>query len=270
MTEKQQKLLSMMEWFNNFCKEHDIKYYAIGGTALGAVRHQGFIPWDDDMDIGLPRKEYDRVVEISRNLPEDSQYKFEFPIVDDDYSYPFGKLYDTHTTFIEKVYNSIARGIFIDIFPLDGAGNNEKQGVKLTKKIQTKNLLLALRYKTGPKKRKLWKTVVLFFLNHIPERILNKKRLFRQIDKLSRKYDYDKSLYVSNFNGRYGEKEIMLKEWFGEPKLLKFEDIEIYVPEQTDFYLKRLYNDYMKLPPEDERMIHEGSYENLNESYLKK
>ena len=125
----QKKLLEMMKWFHSYCEKNEIKYYMIGGTMLGAVRHQGFIPWDDDVDIGVPRNDYNKLLTISKGLkPENSRYIIEsYQDMNDDYEYPFAKVYDTSTTLIENKRKQTKRGIYIDVFPLDGIEGSTKE-----------------------------------------------------------------------------------------------------------------------------------------------
>ncbi|MBR5505916.1 MAG: LicD family protein [Clostridia bacterium] len=102
MNELQQKLLTMLNWFHNVCEKENLQYYALGGTALGAIRHNGFIPWDDDIDVGMPRDDYNKLREICSKYNA-GQYYIEFPGINDDFVYPFCKVYDKQTTLVENV-----------------------------------------------------------------------------------------------------------------------------------------------------------------------
>jgi len=129
--EIQNELLIMVKDFHEFCIKYNLKYYIIGGTLLGAVRHQGFIPWDDDIDIGMPRDSYDKFVnEYSKYLPKYLEC-LNAPYGNLKKDYLFIKLCNANTTLIEYDIIDRVEGLFIDIFPLDGAGNN-----LLTKKIK--------------------------------------------------------------------------------------------------------------------------------------
>ena len=123
MNEMQSKLLDMMKWFHGYCEENGLRYYALGGTALGAVRHGGFIPWDDDLDVGMPRADYDRMISLCKNGTGNTRYRIEAPGQNRDFIYPFCKAYDTETTLVENARIKAKRGVYIDIFPLDGIGN---------------------------------------------------------------------------------------------------------------------------------------------------
>ena len=125
--EMKDMLLDMMRWFHGICISNRLRYYALGGTMLGAVRHQGFIPWDDDIDVGMPRKDYIRLAEVLGSAGQD-RYILETPDSGtDDFYYCFSKLYDSHTTLVENTKYHIRRGIYLDIFPLVGMGDTEKE-----------------------------------------------------------------------------------------------------------------------------------------------
>ena len=95
MTELQSRLLEMLKWFHEFCTKNNLTYYAVGGTTLGAVRHNGFIPWDDDIDVGLPRPDYEKLKQIAKDkVNEKTKYYIEFPSDKKEYAASYGKMYD--------------------------------------------------------------------------------------------------------------------------------------------------------------------------------
>ena len=119
MNQQQEKLLKILSWFHEYCGRYDLRYYVLGGTMLGAVRHNGFIPWDDDIDVGMPRSDYERLRELSKSIKNQGNYLIEFPGEDNpEYSYFAAKVYDTSTTLIEKQRKPIKRGIYLDVFAL--------------------------------------------------------------------------------------------------------------------------------------------------------
>ena len=119
----QQKLLGMLTWLIKYIDDNNIRYYIIGGTMLGAVRHEGFIPWDDDIDIAVPRNDYERLIDLLKS-PVD-HYVIESPKGEaEDYVYSYAKLYDLNTSMTELARKNVKRGVYIDIFPLDGIGNS--------------------------------------------------------------------------------------------------------------------------------------------------
>lgn len=267
MTELHKKLVEMLACFHKFCEKEGLKYYVAGGTTLGAVRHNGFIPWDDDIDVVMPRESYERLKKISKELNDD-RYEIEFPFEKEDYYYLFGKMYDKNTTFVENIRYISKRGVYIDIFPLDGVGNDYDKAVKIMKRVQWKKFIHKLSVMPDKQGRKWYKNI-LFFLIRACLCCFDHQKNFTRIENLLRKYDYETSDYITNGFGMYNEKEIMKKEWMGTPQLRRFENIDVYCPENVDAYLKRLYGDYMQLPPEEKRVPHHNYlYMDLKKSYI--
>lgn len=269
MTEQQSKLLKVLDWFHNICEKYGLRYYIIAGTMLGAVRHGGFIPWDDDIDVGMPRSDYERLRELSKDIPE-KEYMFEFPGVENhEYSVLFAKLYDTSTTLIEKRRHPIKRGIYIDIFPLDGIGNTIEEAKKNYKPFY-RNFVLHLTITTAfLKRRSLKKNLAVFAGRCISPLFVSRRRLEKKIDALCKRVDFDSSALVSNLLGGSAMKGIVPYEYFGTPTLTTFEGLSVYGLEKPELYLKSMYGDYMKLPPEEKRVsLHDAEICDLNKSFL--
>ena len=252
MTELQNKLLEILTWFIKFLDDNGITYYAVGGTLLGAVRHKGFIPWDDDIDIAIPRHDYDKLIKLFNKKRE--HYVLETPYDNNkDYLYTYSKLYDTRTTLVERQRKSLKRGVFIDIFPLDGAGNSYEEALSFHKKINKRNILLIAKTCAIRKQRKWYKNLLILIARLFP--FYNLKKLSLKVDKSFSEKDYDSNLYISNFNGSYGSKEINEKRVFGTPKEYTFENIKIKGPEYHNEYLTRIYGDWRELPPPEKRGV---------------
>ena len=262
----QQKLVDMFKWLSNFLKEHNLRYYALGGTMLGAVRHNGIIPWDDDIDIGMPRSDYEKLVELLKNPVE--HYVVETPFSpSSDYNCCYAKCYDLDTTLIEKGRKPLKRGVFIDIFPLDGIGDTPQECAKNFKKIERLHVLHAIRKCTFRKGRKWWKNLGVALGTLIP---INTKKLAQKIDLLCKQIDFDKSVFVASLMSAYRQKEIVKKEIFGTPTPYSFEGFTVFGPEKYDEYLTHLYNDWRKLPPENKRQTaHNYVLFEPEKSYLK-
>ena len=269
MTEQQKKLVDMLAWFHNFCEVHKLRYYIIAGTMLGAVRHKGFIPWDDDIDVGMPRVDYEKL----RTLFEscfDEKYVFEFPTKDNvEYPYLIAKLYDKGTTFVEKQRYVVKRGIYMDIFPLDGIGNNMEDAKENYSPFYWRYCLNLMINGAFLKRRSLKKNLAVFLGRIISPLFVNRKKLSLKIDELAKRYDFDDSKIVSNLMGGSKYKGMVPYDYFGTPTLIDFENIKVYGLEKPDLYLKAMYGDYMSLPPEDKRIsFHDTIYCDLNKSFL--
>ena len=252
MTELQNKLLEILTWFIKFLEDNNITYYAVGGTLLGAVRHKGFIPWDDDVDIAIPRPEYNRLIKIFNKKRE--HYVLETPYDGNkDYLYTYSKLYDTNTTLVERQRKPLKRGVFIDIFPLDGAGNSYEEALSFYKKNNKSNSLLIAKTCAIRKQRKWYKNILIILARLIP--FVNLKNLSLKVDNGFSRKGYEENLYVSNFCGSYRTKEINEKRIFGKPQEFEFENIKIKGPEYPNEYLNRIYGDWKELPPTEKRGV---------------
>lgn len=269
MTELQSKLVDVLGWFHDFCQKNRLKYYIIAGTLLGAVRHKGFIPWDDDIDVGMPRPDYEKLRSMAKEK-QDGRFRFEFPSLDNkEYPYTYGKVYDTTTTFNEKLRKIVRRGIYLDIFPIDGIGDDKETAIKNYKSIKWRINLNSMISCAFLKRRSLKKNLAIAVGRVISPLFVRKRKLVKKIDDLCKRYDFESSKIVSNLLGGSGAKGMMPKEYFGEPTLIQFESLTVYGLQQPEKYLSSMYGDYMTLPPEDKRVsLHDSVYCDLNKSYL--
>ncbi|MBR1456678.1 MAG: LicD family protein [Oscillospiraceae bacterium] len=267
--ELQNKLLEMLHWFHALCVDNGLRYYALGGTMLGAVRHGGFIPWDDDIDVGMPRRDYERLFDaVSR--AERTHYVLETPTHSgEDFFYCYAKLYDTETTLVENKKNRIRRGIYLDIFPLDGMGDTEEESRKQFGRVDRRFKFFLARTTGLRKGRDPLKNAAVVVSRLIPDALLNDRKLLLRIDALSAQRDFDDCLYGGNPYGAWRGREIMPRAIMGTPALYRFEDMEVYGAQDADAYLTRLYGDWRQLPPEEKRVSHHDNIEyDLNRSYL--
>ena len=252
MTPLQSKLLEMMTWLDRFIRENRLTYYVIGGTLIGAARHQGFIPWDDDVDIAMPRKDYDKLCALLKKPV--SHYVVEAPDSEaDDFLYTFAKFYDTNTSMAEHLKKDVKRGIYIDIFPLDGIGQTYEEALKNYQAIDRKNMLLMTRVCAYRKERKWYKNAAIFAARLIPGFLLNEKKLTQEIDRLNRRIPFETSEYISLTMSTYRARDIHKRSLLGTPVELPFENITVLAPQHYDQYLADTFGDWRKLPPEEKR-----------------
>lgn len=264
----QEKLLEMLKWLHVFCLNNGIEYYAIGGTLLGAVRHQGFIPWDDDIDIAMTRDHYARFQKLMQQ--DQGKYRLETPMSPaKDYRYPISKLYDTSTTLVENMHPPCKRGVFIDVFPIDGIGNTIEEARRNFSRIYLLSMLLATRNSKLRKARSWYKNAAIVFSRIIPEALLSTKWLARKVDRLCERRSIESSVYVGSMLGSYGLREVFPKRVFGIPRLYAFEDTKIFGLENAEDYLVQVYGNWKELPPFERRGIqHDFLYISLDKSYL--
>ena len=265
MNELQESLLPILSWFHQFCVENGLRYYAVAGTMLGAARHEGFIPWDDDIDVAMPREDIRKLEALLSGST--GRYVLEGPDSSaNDYFYTFHKLYDTETTLVENTRQKIKRGIYLDVFPIDGMGDTEEEAARHLKKIR-RSLYLLLCKTTGIRKgRRAYKNLAVALVRCIP---FSAKRLLRRTVSLCAERDWNDCALSGIPVGAYAMREIMPKEVMGTPTLYRFEGIEIYGPEKYDEYLTRVYRDWRRLPPEEKRVSHHDFvFLDLKKSYL--
>lgn len=256
MTEMQNRLVAVFDWFHKFCVEHNLRYYMLGGTMLGAVRHQGFIPWDDDIDVGMPRKDYEKFLVLTKNKKYGNFVVEGIDTVENDFFYGYAKIYDTKSTLIENNRYRIKRGLFVDVFPLDGVSNEKNDTDRYVDAIYARYNLLVARTCAFRKERKWYKNVFVFVARLIPNFIIDNKKLMLSIDDMCRQRDYDDCSIVGNLYGAWGKKEVMEKDIFGNPSIYKFEGIEVYGAEDYERYLTRLYGNWRQLPPKEKQVTH--------------
>ena len=262
MTELQKRLLEIMKWFHNFCEQNNLQYYALGGTLIGAIRHKGFIPWDDDIDIGMPRNDYEQFIKLTFKKEFGNFIIESLKNKNKDYIWAYSKIYDKSTTFIEE--NKVKRGIFIDVFPIDGVCDKKLMLFgSYIKILVIKKIILSI---IAPyRKRSFIKTIIVKILNKIYSYTQKDKLVNFLISIIAKK---NKSNYVINIFGIYGYKEIVKRKILGTPKKYIFENIYIYGPEYYDDYLKNIYGNYMELPPLEKRIGHKPIELNLNKSFF--
>lgn len=261
MSPTQSIALNLGKELHRICVSANIPYYMLGGTMLGAIRHKGFIPWDDDMDFGIPREYFSRFIQICREkLPANSKL-----IYHDNSDYAilgFAKITDT-STIITETFAPISReriGVNIDIFPLDNA--NGRKGffsfnARIRRTFKFQKLLFFETRNRSLLKKALGKCAQ--FVVRIPN-----KKLLHIMEKMIEKNNFREDLDMyANYFGAWGLKELISKKMFDKPVLYEFEDTFFYGVSEYDRYLKSLYGDYMVIPDEGKQHVHISQIQHL-------
>ncbi len=249
-------LLQIMKYIHVFCVENGIKYSLDGGTLIGAIRHKGYIPWDDDIDIAIPRPYYDKFV---KSFKDSDDYKLFAPERGNSYI-NYARVCDVKSTIGEfKVpWTKENVGVWIDVFPIDGEAEDEEVWKKeVHRLIQYRNLMFFSRLPHSEFRKDwgIWGNA----------KILLKKVLFcwlptNLINKMSIKLQSSHDFWTSSYCGQMAflnmwDRKRMPRQWYDcEYVLQPFEDADFYITSEYDNVLKSLYGDYMKLPPEKDRV----------------
>ena len=234
--------IEILDHVVSVCNQYKLRYYIMYGTLIGAVRHKGFIPWDDDIDIVMPRKDYEQLTSIF------SQTKGQRYILLNDntkgYTLPFAKVVDTKTQILEETLDDFENnGIWIDIFPYDGIQNKfHYKTCYLLNKCRAASI-----YKHFPKGRggSYWEWKLC--------RIIGYRFFAKLYNKICTKYDYETSDEVGFMGSLKGH---FSRDIMNEKTLLEFEGKKYCAPKNYDYILSFIYGDYMTLPPENERITH--------------
>lgn len=249
--------VNLLQKFQQICKENNIKYFFVGGGLIGVLRHGGFIPWDDDMDVVMPRDDYDRFLEICRKGLDDGYG------IESDWHYLLTRFVDCES-IVERPseFETLKENVWIDLFPIDGIPNRKFHRwlhIRLVLALRFLLILTDSEHLAGKKKRPFYETCILKLFKALPLfKSLNPEKLSHVMEKQMRKYRFKDCKFCCNYMGRYRTKEIHPKEQWGIPTIKQFEGIDVYIPEQYHEMQTSIYGDYMQLPPENERVAHEA------------
>ena len=245
--------LEIAKEIRRVCDENNIRYFLYRGTFLGAVRHQGFIPWDDDMDVAMPRPDYEKFCRIA---PEKlgKQYCFQNWHTDRNYAHPFGKVRKRGTVYVEaKCRRLPENGLYIDVYPLDWGPEDPQAMRALNRKLLHLYRIKLMKCQYTPwreEKKIIWKKRIGYLLYQTVALFISQKKL---VDV------YEKTVFSQPESGVYYEQSALPKvpvfdrAWCDELKNYTFEDSVFPGPEDYDRFLTSLYGNYMELPPEDKR-----------------
>ena len=249
--EMKQIQMQMMDLLDTFCSENKLNYYMIGGTAIGAVRHKGYIPWDDDIDVAIPRDDYERFLKEFKAEGYSIITCFNSP----SYAYPFAKLMDDNTRIIEHSdYISTDLGVNIDVFPVDGLPKNTIRVNLIYLKRLYYDFISSCKCAELSKKRNWIKLLIIKIVRSLTNN-LDMNTIAKKIDKLAKSYKYDSSCKVGRIAWGFYKKEIVDNSVYGEYEYVPFEDRSYRLANKYDIYLTQIYGNYMQLPPENQRKL---------------
>lgn len=257
----QQINLEMLDAFDRFCKEHDLSYSVCGGTLLGAVRHKGFIPWDDDLDLFMTRPEYDRLTRICASGDIAPGMTFACP-QNGLFMRPFARVYYNCTSVERRSFNADSGAhVWMDILPVDGLPPQKEKWPRLyLKRKLMDHFVMETMWNIGTFNRK--KDYIkrpLYFLIGCNFRGRKGGRAFwcKKLEDLGKRYPFDRSEYIACITaGRYGEGETMRREDYMRPATVEFEGRTLPAMGCWHEYLTGIYGDYMTPPPEHKRYPH--------------
>ena len=251
LAELKQTEIEMLRAFVEVCEKLHLRYYLLGGTLLGAVRHKGFIPWDDDIDVGMPRKDYEIFLEKGQALLP-SHLFIQHLGTEPAYTMCFAKMRNCNTTFVESslAHFPINHGVYIDIFPLDFYPEDFKEQERFFFKKTWYARRVGCEYNVADNrtcKGKIRK-LILYVLFPSLKRVINKREaLYRSIPE---------SALLANLGGAWGQKEIVPAHWYGSGVTVEFEGMQVCAPAEWHNWLTQVYGNYMQLPPVEKRVGH--------------
>lgn len=252
-SEVKERLFTILSDYADYCDEHGLRYYLCGGTLLGAIRHKGFIPWDDDIDVIMPRPDYDRLVQLNIQ-GMDSRYKL-IGYASGNSLWPFSKIIDL-TTYTENEYRASEENLWIDIFPMDGLPEDLLESSKrLNKTAKLRKLYKYYGARIG-RGRNISRTIIkipaiLFF------KYIGLKQMTHYIDRMARLNNFNNCTYIGEISWSLGSCERMKKEEYLPMVDVDFCGKKVHAPACYDKYLKAIYGDYMIVPEAKDRVTHE-------------
>lgn len=256
----QKTSLDIFKEFIKVCEDNNLCYFLSGGSLLGSVRHNGFIPWDDDIDVAMPRKDYEKLIEIARHILPSHLELEHYSIRDDKRPITHHvQIVDKRTSLTKDwTTNKNEISVWIDIFPLDGMPKNKTIRILHFVHYYFWWLVMQVRWFKDNvdimKERPFYQKLFINIIKHLPD--ISTKRLIwilKKMDNIAKKYSFNNSDYVCSFHGSYKTKEIMKKKWYEETCKVQFENIICDAPKGYKNILKQHYGDYDIIPSEKDR-----------------
>lgn len=253
--------LNLLDKIDEICRKNNLRYSLCAGTLLGAVRHKGFIPWDDDADIMMPRPDYNRFIELCKNISDDyKMFSYEknrnWTRLLGRFTYTKTQMKSTESVFKNRSF--VNHGLYIDIFPIEVLGNDKENIEKYFNENKIYRQMLDVKrsvYSFTP--HYPYKNILKNFIFGIKTRFVSKDKIFHALYDPFSKFTFDSSEFVGNiYSSGYGLKQIHERKMFEEYIELEFEGRKYKCIKDYDTYLKRLYKNYMELPPESSRIPH--------------
>lgn len=250
--------VDILNEFSDYCAENGLTYYITYGTLIGAVRHKGYIPWDDDIDVMMPRADYIKFLKGFNTGTKTDDIRAISHEIDPKYYLPFAKVTNTSTVLQEDVNSNYQIGVYIDVFPLDNLDDDYETAKKFMKKAFRYNELIIMKNLTFNKDRAWYKNAVLG-AGKVLSSFWSRDRLIKKLNNFRPlKEDGSFTKYVGMINGIYsgGEESIFDSEWFNGTVEVEFEGRHYSANTGYDAFLRRFYGDYMKLPPAEQQVSH--------------
>lgn len=255
LREIQLEEVKLLSYFDQFCKKHDLKYSLVYGTLIGAARHKGFIPWDDDIDVAMPRPDYEKLLLLNKSFNRGA-----IKLIADDLDHSLDATYAAVINcdiVCENMYSTTKRSQFlwIDIFPVDGFVEDTGKMEEIYKQSQFLQKVVSLASAKLFKGKTVFHMLGKLVLSPLC-RLYGVNRCLRKMDSLAKTYPYEKSKYVGVIAWGEGVKEKLLKKDFENMTKIEFEGEFFSVMSCWKQYLKNMYDDYTQLPPVEMRIGH--------------